>query len=44
MLILNHVTAYEKADNYPCFEILGQKYQILHDDKEDFYYIEKIVD
>lgn len=39
-IILNHNTAYEKADNYPEFEVVGKKYIICHDEKEDFYYIE----
>lgn len=44
MIILNHSTAFEKADNYPNFEIVGVKYEIKYDEKEDFYYIEKVMD
>ena len=40
-IILNHNTAYEKADNYPDFEIVGVKYRAFHDEKDDFYYIQK---
>lgn len=43
MIILNHNTAYEKADNYPIFEVVGKKYQICYDEKEDFYYIEAVL-
>ena len=31
MIILNHNTAYEKADNYPDFEVVGVKYTIKYD-------------
>ena len=41
IIILNHNTAYEKADNYPDFEIVGVKYRAFHDEKDDFYYIQK---
>ena len=41
IIILNHNTAYEKADNYPDFEIVGVKYRAFNDEKEDFYYIQK---
>lgn len=41
-IILNHISAYEKGDNYPTFEIIGVKYQILYDEKDDYYYIEKV--
>lgn len=44
MIILNHNTAYEKADNFPDFEIVGVKYTIMYDESEDFYYIEKVID
>lgn len=44
MIILNHITAYEKADNYPDFEVVGVKYTIKYDSNEDFYYIEKVID
>ncbi len=42
-IILNHITAYEKADNYPDFEVIGVKYTIKYDSNEDFYYIEKVI-
>ena len=41
IIILNHNTAYEKANNYPDFEIVGVKYRAFYDEKEDFYYIQK---
>ena len=41
IIILNHNTEYEKADNYPDFEIVGVKYRAFHDEKDDFYYIQK---
>ncbi len=44
VIILNHITAYEKADNYPDFEIVGVKYTIKYDSNEDFYYIEKVIE
>ena len=44
MIILNHNTAYEKADNYPDFEVVGVKYTIKYDSADDFYYIEKVLD
>ena len=44
MIILNHNTAYEKADNYPDFEVVGVKYAIKYDSSDDFYYIEKVLD
>lgn len=43
IIILNHNTAFEKADNYPEFEVVGVKYRIVHDEVDDFYYIEKIM-
>lgn len=44
MIILNHNTAFEKADNYPNFEVVNEKYTIKYDKSEDFYYIEKVLD
>ena len=44
MIILNHNTAYEKAENYPDFEVVGVKYKIKYDSADDFYYIEKVLD
>ena len=44
MIILHHSTNYEKADNYPDFEVVGVKYTIKYDDKDDFYYIEKVME
>ena len=44
MIILNHNTAYEKAENYPDFEVVGVKYTIKYDSADDFYYIEKVLD
>lgn len=44
MIILNHITEYEKGKNYPDFEVIGVKYTIKYDSNEDFYYIEKIID
>lgn len=43
-VIVHHVTAYEKGDNYPYFEVVGTKYHIGHDEKDDFYFIEKVID
>ena len=43
-IILNHNTAYEKANHYPDFEVVGTKYTICHDEEDDFYYIEKILE
>lgn len=43
-IILNHNTAYEKANHYPEFEVVGKRYLICHDEVDDFYYIEKIID
>ena len=34
-------TAYEKANNYPNFEVVGIKYRARYDEKGDYYYIEK---
>lgn len=42
-IILNHNTEYEKANNYPEFEVVGVRYIICHDESDDFYYIEKIM-
>lgn len=42
-IILNHNTAYEKANDYPEFEVVGVKYRICYDEVEDFYYIEKVL-
>lgn len=44
IIILNHITAYEKADNFPDFEVVGIKYTIKYDQNEDFYYIEKVIE
>ena len=43
-IILNHNTEYEKANNYPEFEVVGVRYIICHDESDDFYYIEKIIE
>ncbi len=43
-IILNHNTAYEKASNYPEFEVVGKRYRICYDEVDDFYYIEKILE
>lgn len=42
-IILNHNTAYEKAEDYPEFEVVGVRYRICHDELDGFYYIEKII-
>ena len=44
--VVSHVfpTAYEKANNYPEFEVVGVRYLICHDERDDFYYIEKIIE
>lgn len=44
IIILNHNTAYEKANNYPEFEVVGKKYLICYDELDDFYYIERIIE
>ncbi len=44
IIILNHNTEYEKADNFPEFEVVGVRYRIYHDEQDDFYYIEKIIE
>ena len=41
IIILNHNTAYEKAKNYPNFEVVGIKYRACYDEKGDYYYIIK---
>ena len=43
-MIVHHVTSYEKGDNYPDFEVVGIQYHVGHDEKDDYYFIEKIVD
>ena len=43
-IILNHNTEYEKANHYPEFEVVGVRYIICHDESDDFYYIEKIIE
>lgn len=43
-IILNHNTEYEKGENYPKFEVVGVQYLICHDEVDDFYYIEKIME
>ena len=43
-IIINHNTAYEKANHYPSFEVVGVKYRICHDKIDNFYYIEKVID
>lgn len=40
-MIVHHITAYEKSDNYPDFEVVGVKYHVGYDEKHDFYFIEK---
>lgn len=42
VIIMNHITAYDKGDDYPCFEVAGVKYQAFYDKKGDFHYIEKV--
>lgn len=41
-VIMHHETLEEKGLNYPEFSILQKKYKVNHDDKEDYYYIEKL--
>lgn len=43
-MIVHHITAYEKGDKYPEFEVIGVKYRVGYDDKLNFYYIEKEVE
>lgn len=43
-MIVHHITAYEKADNYPNFEVVGVKYKVGFDEKDKFYFIEKVVE
>ena len=33
-IILNHNTAYEKANHFPDFEVVGTKYTICHDEED----------
>lgn len=42
MMIMHHTTCEEKGLSYPEFEIMNKSYQVIYDEKEDFYYIEKI--
>lgn len=41
-IIMHHTTCEEKGLNYPEFEIMNKLYKVVFDEKEDFYYIEKI--
>ena len=43
-MIVHHITAYEKGDNFPQFEVVGVKYNVGYDEKGNFYFIEKVVE
>lgn len=43
-IIMHHQTAEEKGENFPNFQIMNKTFQVNYDEKEDFYYIEKISD
>ncbi|MGI6770626.1 MAG: hypothetical protein ACOX5E_07260 [Bacilli bacterium] len=40
-IILHHFTASEKGMNYPVFYVDDIKYTVIHDEKHNYYYIEK---
>lgn len=40
--IMHYTTLEEKGLNYPQFSILHKGFVVKYDDKEDYYYIEKI--
>jgi hypothetical protein len=40
-IILHHFTASEKGMNYPVFYVDDIKYTVIHNEKQNFYYIEK---
>ena len=41
-IIMHHTTRDEKGLNFQEFEIMNKQYRVVYDEKEDFYYIEKI--
>lgn len=41
-IILHHHTASEKGDSYPEFSVDSMKFRVVHDEVEDFYYIESL--
>ena len=41
-IILHHHTASEKGEDYPIFSVDSVKYQVLHEEDGDFYYIEPL--
>lgn len=42
-IIMHHRTLDEKGLNYPKFTIVDKAYQVIYDEREDFYYIERII-
>lgn len=43
-IIMHRISELEKGKNYPDFEVVGVKYRACHDKKDDYYYIEKVMD
>ncbi|MDD4057061.1 MAG: hypothetical protein PHF85_05385 [Bacilli bacterium] len=43
IIIMHQRTLEEKGLNYPNFTIVDQEYIIQHDEKGDFYYVEKVL-
>lgn len=41
-IIIHHITEIEKGMNYPRFTVDDIPYRVVHDEKNDYYYIEKI--
>lgn len=41
-VIMHHETYEERENKYPKFTIVGKEYEVKYDEKEDFYYIEKV--
>lgn len=44
VIIMHHRTEEEKGLHYPEFTIGHKKYAIQHEKKDDFYYIEEVLD
>lgn len=43
MVIMHHETYHERGNAYPNFKIINAKYEVKYDQKNDFYYIEKVI-
>ena len=43
MVIMHQETYLERGDKYPIFNVVGKEYEAKYDERNDFYYIERVI-